>query len=350
MINFSKNIISDATLIKEAIEILNTLSGRDNHTLFVLNNKKQLVGTLSDGDVRRGMLASKTITQSVTEVMQKNFKYLKNKQFSLNDIDTLRKKEITLVPLIDESNELIKIIDLNNERSVLPLDAVIMAGGEGRRLKPLTDTMPKPMLLVGEKPIIEHNIDRLEKFGINNIHISINYLGNKIKDYFNNGESKSLKINYCEENKPLGTIGSILLVKELENDVVLVMNSDLLTNINYEDFYRDFLNKEADMSVATIPYNVSVPYAVIETIDDRVVSLQEKPTYTYFSNAGIYLIKKSLLKYIPNDEFFNTTDLMDKVIMENLKLTYYPLYCYWLDIGNPNDYNKAQEDCKHIKF
>jgi len=350
MINFSKNIINDTTSIKEAIEILNTLSGRDNHTLFVLNDKKQLIGTLSDGDVRRGMLASKTISQSVIEVMQKNFKYLKHKQFSIDDIDTLRKKEITLVPLIGELNELIKIIDLNNDRSVLPLDAVIMAGGEGRRLKPLTDKTPKPMLLVGEKPIIEHNIDRLEKFGINNIHISINYLGNKIKDYFNNGESKNLKINYCEESKPLGTIGSILLVKELENDVVLVMNSDLLTNINYEDFYRDFLNKEADMSVATIPYNVSVPYAVIETKDDRVVSLQEKPTYTYFSNAGIYLIKKSLLKYIPKDEFFNTTDLMDKVILENLKLTYYSLYCYWLDIGNPNDYNKAQQDFKHIKF
>ena len=350
MINFSKNIISDTTSIKEAIEILNIISGRDNHILFVLNDKRQLIGTLSDGDVRRGMLASKTISQSVTEVMQKKFKYLKHKQFSIDDIDTLRKKEITLLPLVGESNELIKIIDLNNGRSVLPLDAVIMAGGEGRRLKPLTDKTPKPMLLVGDKPIIEHNIDRLEKFGINNIHISFNYLGIKIKDFFKNGESKEVKINYCEEKKSLGTIGSILLVKEIENDVVLVMNSDLLTNINYEDFYRDFLNKDADMSVATIPYYVSVPYAVIETKDDRVVSLKEKPTYTYFSNAGIYLIKKTLLKYIPENDFFNTTDLMDKIIVENLKLTYYPLNCYWLDIGNPNDYNKAQQDFKHIKF
>jgi dTDP-glucose pyrophosphorylase len=350
MINFSKNIISDSTLVKEAIQILNNLRGRDNHTLFVVNTSNQLIGTLSDGDVRRAMLIDKTINSNVTEIMQKNFKFLKHKNFNLNDLHTLRKQEITLVPLINENNEFIKIIDLNNDRSILPIDAVIMAGGEGRRLKPLTDTIPKPMLLVGDKPIIEHNIDRLEKFGINNINISVNYLAESIKSYFNNGSSKGLNINYCQEEKPLGTIGSIQLVKEFQNDVILVMNSDLLTNINYEDFYRDFLDKDSVMSVATIPYNVSVPYAVIETHEDRVISLQEKPTYTYYSNAGIYLIKKEMLELIPENSFFNTTDLMEKIIQENKKLTYYPLYCYWLDIGNPNDFNKAQEDFKHIKF
>ena len=350
MIDFSKNIIPHTTLVRDAIERLNSLSGKNNHTLFVLNEEKQLVGTISDGDIRRGMLANKTISDKVTEVMQGNFKFLKHKQFSIDDVDALRKKEITLVPLLGSSNELIQIIDLNNYRSLLPLDVVIMAGGEGRRLRPLTEFLPKPMLLVGEKPILEHNIDRLNKFGIRNVYISINYLGEKIIDYFKDGSAKELKIKYCKEDKPLGTIGSIKLIESIESDVVLVMNSDLLTNINFEEFYKDFVEKKADMSVATIPYNVSIPYAVLETNEENVVSLQEKPTYTYYSNAGIYLIKKEILNYIPYGDFYNATELMEKVIQENKKLTYYPLHCYWLDIGSPNDYSKANDDIHHIKL
>ncbi len=347
---YKRNIIPESTLIKEAIEILNALSGKDSHTLFVINPNGQVIGSLSDGDIRRGMLANKTITSAVTEVMQKSFRFLRNRKFTLDEIDELRKREITLVPMLDDTNRLIRIVDLSGERSALPLDAVIMAGGEGRRLLPLTRETPKPLLPVGGKPIIEYNLERLEKYGIKNVHISVNYLGDKIETHLGNGSNKELNINYCREDKPLGTLGSVSLVKEFENEVVLVMNSDLLTNIDYEDFYKDFLRKEADMAVATIPYSVPIPYAVIETEEDRVISLREKPTYTYYSNAGIYLIRKDLFRYLPGDTFYNATDLMDAVIRDGLKLTYYPLYCYWLDIGSPTDYEKAQHDCDHIKF
>jgi NDP-sugar pyrophosphorylase family protein len=225
-----------------------------------------------------------------------------------------------------------------------------MAGGRGLRLSPLTDTTPKPLLKIGNKPILEHIIERISIFGIKNIIITINYLGNQIKDYFNTGNSHNLEIKYIEEKKPLGTLGAISKIKHFEHDYILITNSDLLSNINYEDFFLDFIEKNADMSVVTIPYNVNVPYAVLETYNNNVLNFKEKPTYTYYSNAGIYLVKKNILKSIPQNTFYNATDLMDHLIKSSNKIISFPLIGYWLDIGNPDDYAKAENDFKMIKF
>ena len=230
------------------------------------------------------------------------------------------------------------------------IDAVVMAGGLGIRLKPLTDNTPKPLLKVGEKTIIDYNIDGLIKYGINNFWISINYLGNQIKEHFGNGNSRNVKIEYVDEDFPLGTIGAVRKINDFKHDYVMVTNSDILTNLNYEDFFKDFIEKDADMSVVTIPYDVKIPYAVMETEKDNVLSFIEKPTYTYYSNGGIYLIKKSILKNIPENTLFNSTDLMELLLEKKLKLISYPMHNYWLDIGKPNDYLKAQNDIKHIKF
>jgi NDP-sugar pyrophosphorylase family protein len=225
-----------------------------------------------------------------------------------------------------------------------------MAGGRGERLKPLTDTLPKPLLKVGDSPIIEHNINRLINYGIEDIWISIKYLGESIKDYFGNGKAKSININYIEEDKALGTIGALSLLDNLLQDHVLIMNSDLLTNINFEEFFLFYLEHDADIAVACIPYQVNVPYAVMETEGNFVKKLREKPTYTHFSNAGIYIIKKNIIDLIPNNSFYNATDLMEQVINSGGKVAAYPLIGYWLDIGRHDDYIKAQEDINHIEF
>ena len=218
------------------------------------------------------------------------------------------------------------------------------------RLRPYTENLPKPLLKVGDKPIIEHNIDRLEAYGINNIYVSINYLGEKIENFLGNGKQKGLHIKYVKEQKPLGTIGSMSLVETFDNDTVLLMNSDLLTNIDFEDFFLSFEQKNADMAVATIPFTVNVPYAIFEVDAEKVISLSEKPTYTYYSNAGIYLIKKELLKLIPVNVAFDATEFMQSVIQSGHKLIYYSILGYWLDIGQHDEYRKAQEDIKHIKL
>jgi NDP-sugar pyrophosphorylase family protein len=225
-----------------------------------------------------------------------------------------------------------------------------MAGGEGQRLRPLTETTPKPLLKVGSKPIIEHGIDRLITFGINNFHISIKYLGEQMVDYFGDGSSKSVNISYVREEQKLGTAGALALVDDFRNDTILMMNSDLLTNIDFEDIYRNFKKSGSDLMVACIPYKVDVPYAILEMENDRVISLKEKPSYTYYSNAGIYIMKREVVDVIPKNEHFNATDLMDTLIAKGNKVGYYPILGYWLDIGKMDDFFKAQEDIKHIRL
>jgi len=232
----------------------------------------------------------------------------------------------------------------------LPVDAVIMAGGRGERLKPLTDKLPKPLLVVGDKPIIKHNLDRLTIFGIDDFWISIRYLGEKIKDFIGDGIHQGIRVKYVTEDVPLGTIGSVSLITNFQHDYILVMNSDVLTNLDYEKFFLDFVASGADLSVATIPYNVNVPYAILETSENLICSFKEKPTYTYFANAGIYLMKKSVCDCIPKGKFYNATDLLQCLLNEKYKVISFPLRGYWLDIGKHDDYSKAQQDIGFITF
>jgi NDP-sugar pyrophosphorylase family protein len=169
-------------------------------------------------------------------------------------------------------------------------------------------------------------------------------------EHFNDGSSKKLNIQYVREKQFLGTIGSSSLIETFENDTVLIMNSDLLTNIDYEDMYNEFMAQDADLIVASIPYNVSIPYAVLETKDGKISGLKEKPTYTYYSNAGIYMVKRSLMDIIPKNEKYDATDLIEDLIKKSKKVIPYSITSYWLDIGKHEDFEKAQIDIKHIKF
>ena len=348
MKDFSKHFILSNSPVRQALEQLDFLA--HDLTLFVLNNDNILLGTLTDGDVRRGLLKGLNITDHVSQFMFPNFRYLQKNNYSISILDELREKKISLIPVLDDDKKIIRLINLNEKKSILPVDAVIMAGGRGERLKPLTDSLPKPLIKIGNKPIIEYNIDRLIDYGVDTIFITIKYLGQQIIDHFGNGEEKGISINYVEEMQPLGTIGSVSLIKKFSHDYILVMNSDLLTNIDYEDFFRSFIIEDADMAVASISYNVDIPYAVLEKNQNLITLFKEKPTYTYYSNAGIYLIKRKLLDLIPIEKQFNATDLMQTLMDKGFKIIDFPILGYWLDIGRTEDYNKAQKDIKHIKF
>jgi dTDP-glucose pyrophosphorylase len=348
MVNIKQHILSKKNTVKQALDRLNQISFKSHLTLFVIDENEKLIGTVTDGDIRRGLLKNINLTDSVSQLMNTSFQSLLESDYSSKTIDTLRKIDLSLIPVLDNVGQLVKILDISNEKTTLPIEAFIMAGGKGSRLKPLTDTIPKPLLIIGDKPIIEHNIDRLTNYGIEKIHISIKYLGQQLVDYFGNGDKKNITINYIEENEPLGTIGSMSLVNDFNQDTVLLMNSDLLTNIDISDMYNEFISQNSDLMVATIPYKVGIPYAVMETKDNKVTSFKEKPTYTYQSNAGIYLFKKEVIELIPKNTFFNATDLMEKMIESNKNINYYPILSYWLDIGKHEDYKKAQEDIRHI--
>ncbi len=348
MDKYAKYLIDKSASVKDALVQLNELSS-DILTLLVVDENRVLLGTVTDGDVRRGLIAGVSMNDPVTAICHRNFFAFNAGNYSIEAIKSARNKRLSLVPYIDEQGRIEKIFNLKDNHSALPVDAVIMAGGRGQRLSPLTDTTPKPLLLLGCKPIIEHNVDRLAQYGIENINITIRYLGQQIVDHFGDGSAKGLSISYFEEKQPLGTMGAVRHLNHYRNDTVLVMNSDLFTNIDFEEFYLHFIESNAEMSVAAIPYNVSVPYAVIEVENERIVSLKEKPTYTYYSSAGIYLMKRDVISQIPSDRPFDAPDLIELLTNQGKKVITFPIVGYWIDIGKHEDYAKAKEFIKYLK-
>ena len=347
---YKKHFIPFSSSVREALEILDRLPENEIRVLFVLDGNK-MIGTLTDGDIRRGLLQDREISENVSLYMNKNFKSFRSDEVNPENIARYRKLDLWFLPVLNEKSEIERVIDLKSLRTVIPAAALIMAGGRGERLRPLTDILPKPMLKVGDKPIIETNIDRLINFGITKFYISIRYLGEKIKEYLGDGSFKNIFIEYLHEDNSLGTIGSCTLIKNLEYDHLLVMNSDILTNMDYEDFFNYYKSTRAVMCTASVPYNVIIPYGIMNMNEkDFVTSLVEKPTYTYYANAGIYFLNKNLIKKIPKGVVYNATDLMQQLIDNNEKLVQYPILQYWLDIGKLEDFTKAQEDIKHLNF
>jgi len=344
---FKKHLIHKQESVRNALSKLNTLAA--DAVLFVVDENDQLIGSLTDGDIRRGFIKGLSVESPILEFIQPNPISIMRDGYSIDELESYRQRNIKIIPIVNAEHRIIDILNLRIKASLLPLDAVIMAGGRGERLMPLTENCPKPLLKVGDKPIIEHNIDRLSNYGISRMIISIRYLGEQIKEYFGDGASKEVAIEYVEEKEPLGTFGALSLVNDFASRDVLLMNSDLLTNIDFLDFYKSYIDSGADLMVASIPYQVKIPYAVLEVENDEIVSFYEKPTYNYYSNGGIYLFKKSLLEFLPKG-FFNATDFMELLIKQKKKVSHYPILGYWLDIGRHEDFEKAQHDIKHIKF
>tara|TARA_R110002051_G_scaffold73135_1_gene132657 strand:+ start:28199 stop:29245 length:1047 start_codon:yes stop_codon:yes gene_type:complete len=346
--NFREHLLPTQSTIREALIKLQDLA--KDAILFVVDKDDKLLGSLTDGDIRRGLINGVEVSGLVNKIIQPNPKFIRKGEKNLEKIIEYREGNYRILPVLDNENTVVNVINFRLIRSYLPVDAVIMAGGKGTRLRPLTEHTPKPLLKVGDKPIMEHNLDRLALYGIDDFWISVKYLGEQIEDYFGDGSNKSINLRYVWEDKPLGTIGAVSKINDFKHDYVLLTNSDLLTNLDYEHFFLDFKKTDADLAVVTIPYQVNIPYAVLETSNGHVVNFKEKPTYTYYSNGGIYLIKKSALSYLPKEDFFNATDLMEKLIEVGKKVVSYPLSGYWLDVGKHEDFEKAQRDLQQIKF
>ena len=346
MRDYREHLIRKDALLKNALAQLNELAS--DAILFVVDDIDRLVGSLTDGDVRRGLLNGKSVEESVVNYIQTNPKSINKATYSIHELIKLREQNFKVLPVLDEDKRIVNVINFRLQKSYLPLDALVMAGGRGSRLRPMTDKIPKPLLKVGEKAIIDHNIDRLKSFGIDDFHISVRYLGEQLENHYHSRAMVGSKVDFVWEDDALGTLGAASLVEEFRHDYVLITNSDILTTLDYEDFFLDFIDKGADMAVATIPYEVNIPYAVMETKMNQVISFKEKPTYTYYCNGGIYLVKKSLLDRVPKNTFYNATDLMESLINDGRKLISYPIRQYWLDIGKPEDFVKAQEDIKYL--
>ena len=345
----NNHIINKDITLLEALSRINGVAP-DPLVLFVLDEDDRMVGTLTDGDSRRALISGASVNDKVEKIMHKNFNYMKVEDLdNVKEIKRQRDLMMRLVPILDKEHHIVEIINLEKYKTRLPIDAVLMAGGKGERLRPLTEKTPKPLLKVGDKCIIDHNIDRLINYGIKHISVTVNYLKEQLEEHFVEPRGE-VKVQTVREPKFLGTIGSIRFVKEFYNDTVLVMNSDLFTNINYEDFYLHFKEHDADMSVAAVPYDVDIPLGILNLNGRNITGLSEKPHFGYYANAGIYLIKKSALDLIPEDKMFHSTDLVEALIAAGRKVIRFPIGGTWIDIGTPQEFRRANDMVKYVSF
>lgn len=348
MKDFQRYILQDTSTIKDALVALNNLSS-DIQTLFVVNAVNQMIGTLTDGDVRRGLIKGHNIDESVKSIIFQNYHFIHEGQKDVLTIKKFRDKNIELLPCLNIRRQIVNVYNLKKIKSLLPIDAVLMAGGKGERLRPLTEKTPKPLLKVGNKAIIDYNVEALISYGIENINVTVNYLGEQLEKHFEQ-PIENIQVKCVREPKFLGTMGSVKFVETFHSDIVLVMNSDLFTNIDFEGFYLHFKENNADMSVAAIPYSISIPYGILELEGRNIQGITEKPVYNYYANTGIYLVKRDLLSLIPEDTFFDATDMIKLLINNGYSVIRYPLTGYWIDIGKHDDYKKAQDFVKHLQF
>lgn len=340
-----RHLINHKYSILEALRMLNELSG-GVMTLFAVDDSGIMTGSVTDGDIRRALLRGVSVNDSVELAANPDYKALTADGDNVERLRAFRKLGVRLIPRLDEHGRIVEIIDTTVTKSRLPLSAILMAGGKGVRLRPLTLDTPKPLLEIGGKPIIDYNIESLARAGIKDIYVTVNYLAEKIESHFA-APVAGVKVNCVREDRPLGTIGSAALVELPLEGNSIVMNSDLLTTISFEDMYLHHVANDAAITVAAVPYNVSVPYAILSTESELVTDLQEKPSYSYYANAGIYIISNKLLAELPRNCRTDATDLIQNAIAEGLRVSYFPISGTWIDIGSPIDFAHACELMKH---
>lgn len=336
------SIPATATIL-DALRSLNTLPSGAPMTLIVLDAERRVAGTVTDGDLRRGLLRGLQLDSPVAETMHREFGHVTEGQAdAVERIRDLRTRGIRLIPVTDACGHLTELIDTAVTPNRLPIGAILMAGGKGERLRPLTLNTPKPLLRVGDRPIIEYNIRALASMGVKDIAVTTNYLAEQIEEYF---RTTRPSVRTVRETFPMGTLGSATLCGMPGEGDTLVMNADLLTDLPLEELYLHHRARRADITIAAIPYNVSVPYAILSTDPDShvVKGLEEKPSYSYFANAGIYLISNRLLSRLAPGERTDAPDFIEQAIADGASVTFFPISGTWIDIGSPTDYRRACE-------
>jgi dTDP-glucose pyrophosphorylase/CBS domain-containing protein len=344
----------DAT-IRQAIQQID-LAGMK--LVLVTDEQRRLLGTVSDGDIRRAILAGTSLESPVTVLLEQKASGIYPKPVTApvgtprsELLALMNERTLTRVPLLDEED---RVVDLATLEELLPdqetpLQAVIMAGGKGTRLRPLTEDLPKPMLPVGGKPLMEQIVSNLQKSGIKHINVSTLYKPEKIVDHFGDGSEFGVELNYVNEDEPLGTGGALGLLSPPDSPL-LVINGDILTQVDFRVMLAFHQENSADLTVAVREYKSQVPYGVVECKGTQVTGLREKPELTFFVNAGIYLLEPSVFELIPGGKHFNMTDLIEWLIESGRTVVSFPIREYWLDIGQHADYRQAQEDMENGKL
>ncbi len=349
---FKKKELCNKFIIYNDGDIKNAISAIESGGMriaLVLDKKDKLIGTISDGDIRRGLLRGLTLESPLESIIQKNFISARLESSKKEIYQLMKENVISQIPIVGAKFQLIGVEISENllpskPYTPLPNSALLMAGGRGTRLRPLTDDCPKPLLQISGKPILEIILMQCIEFGINNFFISVFYLGNMIKDYFGDGSKWGVNIQYIEEKVPLGTAGALKLLPNNLEHPILVINGDVLTKINYEDVLNYHLANDGDITLCVREHILSSPYGVIEVEGIRFKSIIEKPSFKHLVNAGIYTINPNIIDFIENDKYLDMPDFITYCEESKKKVIVYPIHEYWLDVGKPESLNQANYD------
>lgn len=340
-------------LLPPSTSIIQTMKIVDKTSLqfaVVVDNEGYLLGTVTDGDIRRGILKGISLESSIIDVMNPNptFDYEGKSEFEYKEI--LERNKLKQLPIVSEDRKVTSIIFSDDINQIIQKEntVVLMVGGLGTRLQPLTKDTPKPMLYIEDKPILQIIVEGFRNHGFSNFILSVNYKKEMIKDYFQDGSFLGVNISYIDESKRLGTAGALSLLKEKPDHPFFVMNGDLLTKINYEQLLNFHDEKESMATMCVRKYDYQIPYGVIETENHRLLSIKEKPVQQSFVNAGIYVLDPEVLKYVPDDTFYDMPELFNKLLEQNKSVSAFPIREYWLDIGRMDDYEKANGEYNEV--
>ncbi|MFW0713415.1 nucleotidyltransferase family protein [Aliarcobacter butzleri] len=333
--------------IKEALKII------DNGALqiaLVVNENDILLGTLTDGDIRRGLLKGLDLNSSIKSIIFKTPTIAKISDTKEEILKLALSKKLHQIPIVDERGKILGIQEI--EELIKPKDktnkVILMVGGLGTRLRPLTENTPKPMLKVGNKPILQTIVEKFAEYGYTDIVMCVNYKSHMIQDYFGDGKEFGVNIEYVLENQRMGTAGALSLLKDKPNEPFFVMNGDLLTNINFEHLHNYHIATNSIGTMCVREYDFQVPYGVVNIKDSKIISIEEKPTHKFFVSAGIYMLSPEVLEYIPENQFYDMPTLFEKMISKGKNTISFPLREYWLDIGRIEEYKKANEEYDEV--
>lgn len=343
MTNWKEAVLPESATLGDAIRNL------DQSTLqiaLVVDDTNALLGTVTDGDVRRAILRSETLEAPVTGVMKANPITAGPEIDRKTVLKWMRQYQIAQVPIVDDLG---RIVGLETLSSIVRDDrsenwVVIMAGGLGTRLRPLTEDLPKPLIPVGGKPVLESIIEQLAEQGFRRIFLSVNYHADKVEAHFGDGSEWGVEISYLEENQRLGTAGALTLLPQKPTEPFLVMNADLVTSVNFRRLLDFHIEQAADATMGVREYRFQVPYGVIEMNGNQISEINEKPTQNYFVNGGIYALSPSVLSYVPEQEMYDMPSLFDQVIADDGLASAFPIHEYWIDIGQFEDLDRAQQE------
>ena len=317
---------------------------------LVVDTDNKLLGTLGDGDIRRGLLRKKKLNDTVEDIYFKN-PTTANKGSTKEDLLRLCLiNGVAQVPIIDEDWKVIDlfVIDDGLLKKQHKNHVVLMVGGLGTRLRPLTENTPKPMLEVGGKPILETIVKRFVDSGFTNITMCLGYKSNVIRDYFRDGDDFGANIDYIVEDRRMGTAGALTLLNKKLINPFFVMNGDLLTNIDFEKMLDFHIENDARATMCVREYDIEVPYGVVNIVNEDITSIEEKPIHSFFVNAGVYLLNTECVNLIPKGEFYDMPSLFEELILNNEKTISFPLSEYWLDIGKISDYERADAEYRNV--